>query len=154
MSADETWTTTYTGNASDSLQLTDLGFQPSMIMIKTADTSACSVTVPNGGNMMPPGIALTSNSINTWTRHDLNTHCINISGTAKISGDAEIDGDLIVKGENITELLEDIKDRLVILRPNKELESRWDQLRELRQQYMEMERDILEKEEILRILKE
>jgi hypothetical protein len=40
------------------------------------------------------------------------------------------------------------------LHPNPALEERWDKLKELRQQYVEMERDLLEKEKLMKILKE
>ena len=102
-----------------------------------------STTVPNGGS-------ITSNNItnNTWMRGDISSHNANFDGVLTVKGDINMGG------ESLTALLEDIRDRLAILRPNEDLESRWDQLKELRRQYVEMERDILEKEEILRILKE
>jgi hypothetical protein len=160
-------TTTYTGIGGDScsqqlnntpFSLDGLGQQPSTIIIKnTAANAYHHCVVPNGGSLYTAtGNVLTTNTISTnaWVKQDISAHGIHINGDAKIIGDAEIEGDLTIKGESITQLLEEIKDRLVILRPNADLESRWDQLRELRQQYMEMEKDILEKEEILRILKE
>lgn len=78
----------------------------------------------------------------------------NISNSSiHASGDVIVDGDLKIQGESIKELLEEIKDKLAILKPNPELEERWEKLKELRRQYVELEKDILEKEEIVRILK-
>ena len=71
----------------------------------------------------------------------------------KVNGDAEFDGDVKIKGVSISETLEKIEDRLAILHPNEELEEKWERLRELRREYIELEKDILEKEKIWKILK-
>lgn len=63
-------------------------------------------------------------------------------------------GDIKVSGKSLTEAIEKIEERLGILKPNSELEERWEQLKELRKQYMELEKDLLEKEKIMKILKE
>jgi len=62
--------------------------------------------------------------------------------------------DIKIGGKSLTEAIEKIEQRLGILKPNPELESRWEQLKELRNQYVELERDLLEKEKIMKILKE
>lgn len=78
----------------------------------------------------------------------------NLKGaTLKVQGDADIDGDLKIKGKSINNSLERIEERLAILRPNEELEKKWDNLRELRKQYMELEQEIIEKEKMWAILK-
>lgn len=69
-----------------------------------------------------------------------------------VLGDAHISGKLYAGGRDIGETLDKIEERLAILKPNIELESRWEQLRELRKQYLELEADILQKEEVYRIL--
>jgi predicted nuclease with TOPRIM domain len=50
--------------------------------------------------------------------------------------------------------MDQVEERLGILRPNEGLESRWEQLKELRRQYQELEKDLLEKEKIMDILKD
>jgi hypothetical protein len=62
--------------------------------------------------------------------------------------------DIKIGGKSLSESIEKIEERLGILKPNPELEERWDKLKELRNQYMELERDLLEKEKIMKILKE
>jgi hypothetical protein len=62
--------------------------------------------------------------------------------------------DIKIGGKSLRESIEKIEERLGILKPNPELEERWDKLKELRNQYMELERDLLEKEKIMKILKE
>jgi len=70
-----------------------------------------------------------------------------------VKGDAEFDGDVKIKGKSISESLEKIEERLGILHPNEKLESKWDELRELRKQYMEKEKEIIEKQKMWDILK-
>lgn len=62
--------------------------------------------------------------------------------------------DIKIGGKSLTEAIEKIEERLGILHPNSALEERWETLKELRKQYMELEKDILEKEKLMKILKE
>ena len=70
-----------------------------------------------------------------------------------VKGDANFEGDVKIKGKSFTDSLERIEERLAILRPNEELEQKWEQLRELRKMYMELEAEIIEKEKVWAILK-
>lgn len=70
-----------------------------------------------------------------------------------VQGDAEISGKLLVNGKDIGRTLEKIEQRLGILKVSPELESRWERLRELGDQYRELEKEILGQEEIYDILK-
>ena len=75
----------------------------------------------------------------------------------KVSGDAVFDGnasfnDITIEGKNLAKVLERIEERLALLHPNPELESRWEELADLRMKYMELEREIIEKEKIWAIL--
>jgi hypothetical protein len=76
-----------------------------------------------------------------------------------VTGNAEIEGDLKIQGislqqqiKELTEKITSIDERLAILRPNPELEKRWDKLRLLREQYMEMERELTELDLVFDIL--
>jgi len=78
----------------------------------------------------------------------------NIQSTLKVNGDADFDGDITVKGRSLTQTLEKIEERLAILPPpNLELERDWLELAKLRQQYVELERELLEKQRVFDILK-
>lgn len=84
----------------------------------------------------------------------------NLQGTSlKVKGDAEFEADvtitgkLTIKGKSIVDSLERIEERLAILRPNEELEEKWENLRGLRKMYMELEAEIIEKEKMWAILK-
>jgi len=77
---------------------------------------------------------------------------LHVRGDAEFEGDVTFQGDIAIKGKSIKESLLAIEERLAILRPNEELENRWDNLRELRKQYMELEAEIIEKEKMWAIL--
>lgn len=88
-----------------------------------------------------PFITLSDNYSNTNTKSLL------------VSGDAEFKGDVTINGKNISNTLESIEKRLAILYPNIELEQNWEELRELGNRYRDLEKQILEKEKIINILK-
>lgn len=70
-----------------------------------------------------------------------------------VTGDAEFHGDLKIKGKSLSESLNNIERRLAILNPNTELESEWEKLKELGDQYRKLENEILEKQHIYNILR-
>ena len=71
----------------------------------------------------------------------------------RVSGDAEFDGDVKIKGKSLSELMERLEARLGVTHPNKELEERWEELRQLSVRYKELEAEIKEKEQMWAILK-
>ena len=110
--------------------------------------STTNTTVPNGGYTITSGAGTGVN----WTTATTNTNAtvnINADGMQIKEG-----GDIKIGGKSLSDAIDKIEERLGILNPNPELEERWDKLKELRKQYIEMERDLLEKEKIMKILKE
>jgi len=73
--------------------------------------------------------------------------------TLKVQGDAEFEGEIKLKGKSLSDTLSKLEERLAILHPNEKLEEKWEKLRKLRKEYMELEADIIEKEKIWSILK-
>jgi len=71
----------------------------------------------------------------------------------KVNGDTHIEGDLKIKGVSLSDRLDKIEERLAILRPNEDIESKWEELRELGNRYRELEKEIIEKEKVWDILK-
>lgn len=101
---------------------------------------------PNTSSM--PGTIYTSGIGNlTWNDDYTNNHSLSVKG------DANFEGDVKIKGKSLVDMLEKIEEKLAILRPNEELESKWDELRELRNRYKELEKEIIEKEKMWDILK-
>jgi len=70
----------------------------------------------------------------------------------QVKGDSEFDGDITVRGRSLTEFMDSVEQRLNILRPNPTLEAEWDQLRELGEQYRELERQLTEKAQMWAVL--
>jgi hypothetical protein len=88
-----------------------------------------------------------------WNNNTITTG----STKVQINGDGLVmqeGADIVIGGKSLTKAIEQIEERLGILHPNPALEERWDKLKELRQQYIEMEKDLLEKEKLMKILKE
>jgi len=77
----------------------------------------------------------------------------NIQSKLQVQGDAEFNGDITVKGRSLTETFERIEERLAILVPNVRLEEDWKELQNLRMQYVELERKLLEQQRVFDILK-
>ncbi len=95
-------------------------------------------------------ILTTGTSGLTWADFGQN----NISrGSLQVKGDAEFDGDVKIKGVSIAETLEKLEQRLAILRPNEQLEDKWEELKALRDAYCKLEAEIIEKQKMWDILK-
>jgi hypothetical protein len=75
------------------------------------------------------------------------------TGVMQVKGDAEFEGDIKIKGKSLNTTLDKLEERLAILHPNERLEEKWENLRGLRKAYMELEAEIIEKEQIWSILK-
>jgi hypothetical protein len=104
------------------------------------------------------GTSITSPSSITWSQdYSTNSTWTNSTANVNITADGisiKEGGDIKIAGKSLSEAIEAIEERLGILNPNPELEDRWDQLKELRKQYIELEKDLLEKEKLMKILKE
>lgn len=114
--------------------------------IYVTSPSSSGITWGTGTTGINPSITLNDTTID-WNGTKTNETSL------KVSGDAVIDGDLTVGGKSIMKSLEAIEERLAILKPNEELEDRWDELRELRNRYMKLEQEIIEKEKMWAMLK-
>lgn len=143
----------------DTVYITEDG-SPAHTTITTDD----STTITLGGNMASSGITTTSvmssgvytvptGSSSIYDNSIIFSNGVTTPRTLEVSGDANVTGKLVVGGKDIGESLEKIEQRLAIFHPNKELESRWEKLKELADQYRELEKDILAKEEVFNILK-
>ena len=75
------------------------------------------------------------------------------SGTVAIKGDAVFEGNIKWKGRDMQEWFESVEARLGMLQPNPALEAEWDELAEIRRQYVELEQKLLEKQRVFDILK-
>ena len=107
-------------------------------------TSNVTISVGAGLNYTSP---YTFNSATpNWSIRDDN----NVSSTLDLKGE---NADIWINGVSLTDTLKTIQDRLNILRPNPDLETEWDQLRELGAQYRELEKKLQEQSDMWAKLK-
>lgn len=114
-------------------------------------------TVTTANNTSGAYLISNGNSTNTWATisgaTDLKPNSLQVKGQAEFEHDVNVIGDLKLQGKSLKQSLDAIEERLAILHPNEELEEKWDNLRGLRQAYMELEAEIKEKEAMWSILK-
>lgn len=103
--------------------------------------SAINNPVLMGGTVIGP-----SNGSGNWTQTVA-------PGKIHVQGDAVFDGNIKWQGRDMREWFETVESRLGMLKPNPELEQGWDELANLRQQYVELEKKLLEQQRVFDILK-
>lgn len=62
--------------------------------------------------------------------------------------------DITIGDRSLKDFMDKVEERLNILRVNQQLEDKWEQLAELGRQYRELEKELLEKERMWKILKD
>lgn len=62
--------------------------------------------------------------------------------------------DITIGDRSLKEFMDKVEERLNILHVNPQLEDKWEQLAELGKQYRELEKELLEKERMWKILKD
>lgn len=115
----------------------------------TASMASPSYTITSGASTS--NVTWATTTVNGAT--NLTPNSLDVSGKALFNSDVDITGDLKIQGKSLKESLDRIEERLAILRPNEELEEKWENLRGLRKLYMELEAEIIEKEKMWSILK-
>ena len=68
-----------------------------------------------------------------------------IDGKMRITGE---DADIEINGVSLKDTLHSLQERMAILEPNPELETEFKELRDIRQKYIELERNLLEKKQM------
>jgi hypothetical protein len=111
--------------------------------IPVKQTAASSVTIGGAGGVGTHGPIYTTTG--AWS----NTN----SGTVAIKGDAVFEGKIKWMDRDMQEWFESVEARLGMLQPNPALEAEWDELAEIRRQYVELEQKLLEKQRVFDILK-
>lgn len=125
-----------------------------------------SSTIASGAQISTPATTVTTNNTtpfvfsNTipYTPYTIGGATIsssynNMRNSLRVEGDADFQGDIKIRGKSLTEVLDNIEQRLAILHPNNELEDKWQELKELGERYRELEKEIIEKEEMWKILR-
>jgi len=123
-------------------------------MISSTAQDVASVTIPTY-TVGRSGSVLSSNgSSYAWSQdYSLSNFA---QSNVHITGNGitmESKADIKIGDRSLKEFMNTVDEHLAILRPAPELEEKWDQLKDLRQQYETLKADILEKEKIMTILK-
>jgi hypothetical protein len=87
----------------------------------------------------------------TITASDTSISNVNISSDGITMKE---DTDIKLGERSLKDFMDRVEEHLAILKPAPELEDKWDQLKALRNQYEALKADILEKEKIMKILKD
>lgn len=103
----------------------------------------------NGTSGVPGQVLTTNGTSGSWITADPSLK----GATLSVKGDADFEGEVTIKGKSLADALDKIEDRLAILHPNEALEEKWEELRNLRKAYKELEAEIIEKEKVWGILK-
>ena len=144
----------------DTISLTDDWNLSSGTMGAVGSSATGQYNYTYGGGSSYPTITIGPNTLNSGQILTTGTNGLNWNdispashGTLQVKGDAEFDGDVKIKGKSIADTLEKLEERLAILKPNPELEDRWEELKELSKRYKELEKELIEKEKMWNILK-
>jgi hypothetical protein len=112
-------------------------------------TADASYTISSSLGSHHPNANVTVTSIGVpWsntTSISNNTYTLGPNWNNGTSGKIRLEGpnaDIEINGESMIDMLKNIEQRLNILRPNIELESEWEELRALGEQYRELEAKI------------
>ena len=152
-------TTDISGGDSDDVIIIS-GSSDTTIDLGNYGAAQSSYTIGNIDTItLDPSYSITGSTVNWSSNYNYgditftNTQSprVNINNDG-ISMDAE--ADIKVGDRSLKDFMDRVEDRLAILHPNEALEDRWEQLKDLRRQYEALEKDILEKEKIMKILKE
>jgi hypothetical protein len=97
---------------------------------------------------VPDASRLGSNTV--WTTngtgsspYTINPYTINQSGKVHITGE---NADLVIGEKSMRDWMERVEERLNILHPNEKLETEWEELRALGEQYRQLEQHIKDKQ--------
>jgi len=77
--------------------------------------------------------------------HNIFSMSHDIDGKMRITGE---DADIELNGVSLKQTLDQLQERMAILQPNPELEKEFKELRDIRQQYIQLEKNLLEKKEM------
>ena len=102
-------------------------------------------TVDANFGAVPPqlsGHIYTTNGINGSWSNPPSAMTVQPSGQIKIVGE---DADIDINGRSLKQFMDNVEQRLNLLRPNTQLEQEWDELKRLGDQYRQLEQHIKEK---------
>jgi hypothetical protein len=126
------------------------------VLCSTIDMN--TITIPSYSGITTGSYTLGTGSNYGWTNAN---YTIAASGTSEGNVNISSNGitmkestDIKLGERSLKDFMDRVEEHLAILKPAPELEDKWDQLKALRNQYEALKADILEKEKIMKILKD
>ncbi len=128
------------------------------ITITNGSTGYSTVTAITGGltvtGSLPSNAVWTTSASPYYMNSSINTlssgDVLISNGKLKVNGD---DADIQIGEVSLKKFMEDVNMRLNIMQPNTKLEKDWEELRELGDQYRQLEKELIEKAQVWNILK-
>ena len=111
------------------------------LILDLDDVSVDTISISSGSYTVT-----SPSSITTTTLTDNWTSGITLGGTTLTEEKVKVLDDM-------KEWMSSVDEKLAILKPNPDLEDRWEELKSLREQYIELEKDLLNKEKVWDIIK-
>lgn len=111
-----------------------------------------NITLTTGGHGGGGTGYVINNSATSYTWGTTNTKTMS-TGKVVITGDAVFEGNITWQDRDMRAWFESVESRLAILQPNVKLEAEYEELADLRRQYVELEKRLLEKQQVFDILK-
>jgi hypothetical protein len=108
-------------------------------------TDSLTVSSTGGPYSIPSGTGISI----PWAGASSNTITLDHSWPNSTSSKIQLKGpnaDIEINGKSLIDMLKGIEQRLNILKPNPELESEWEELKALGEQYRALEQHILDKQ--------
>jgi hypothetical protein len=113
--------------------------------IPVKQTTYGNITLTAGGHGGGGTGGIIYNTTGAWSNSS--------PGQIHVKGDAVFEGNITWQDRDMREWFESVESRLAILQPNVKLEAEWEELADLRKQYVELEKKLLEKQQVFDILK-
>jgi hypothetical protein len=141
------------GSGANGTSIEDIiGIDMSDVLCSTIDMN--SITIPSYSGTSASAYTTGYNwghSNYTITTSDTSISNVNISSNGITMKE---DTDIKLGERSLKDFMDRVEEHLAILKPAPELEAKWDQLKALRNQYESLKADILEKEKLMKILKD
>jgi hypothetical protein len=149
--------TDFTGNISYSIDNGIIDYEDLTLgtMWKSTMPSSTTYTIASGTGSAGSIFTSTGTYTNpTWTTGPSvitqNPVIATSTGTMTLTGEK---ADIVVNGRSLMDAIDKIEQRLGIMRPDPELEKEWAELKQLGDQYRQLEADIREKMQVWETLK-
>jgi hypothetical protein len=140
---------TISANSLDTITLSD-NYDWGSLSIQPLTTAQLAPLITSSMGTAGKNLSWTNTNNGAYTWADTSS---TISPSLSVKGKADFEDDITLKGKSLSKILDGIEQRLAILSVNTELESDWEELKELGDRYRELEAEIIAKQTMFNTLK-